>query len=203
MRVVFGLGHGICPWNASVRETEASSEPQDVSRSTFNCLLGGKVTKIEGINDFRSGSTFAGWPRKKTATQFTFFGKVRSHGPTGCCSCAEIVRVICHATKDNEVWVWVRSYSRYWYSHKAIFQRCMRSAKRPWRTCPSAGLFLVHHLLMARSTSARPGPRSTCVRAKARSMVRYLLLVPKWCCSECFRFRHGRRSDGRLKVRLL
>jgi hypothetical protein len=37
-------------------------------------------------------------------------------------------------------------------------------------TCPSAGLFLVHHLLMAKSTSALPGARRACVRENARNM---------------------------------
>ena len=36
------------------------------------------------------------------------------------------------------------------------------------RTCPSAGRFLVHHLLMAMSTSCLPGPKTARVRENAR-----------------------------------
>jgi hypothetical protein len=42
------------------------------------------------------------------------------------------------------------------------------------RTCPSAGLFLAHHFVMARSTSARTGAFRTRVRAKPRIMVIFM-----------------------------
>ena len=43
-------------------------------------------------------------------------------------------------------------------------------------TCPSAGLFLPHHLVMARSTSDLPGPLRTRVRENAR-----IIVVPGCC----------------------
>jgi len=47
-------------------------------------------------------------------------------------------------------------------------------------TCPSIGLFLPHHLVMARSTSALAGPLRTFVRAKARIIVDLVVVFRVW-----------------------
>lgn len=52
--------------------------------------------------------------------------------------------------------------------------------ERQFLTCPSVGRFFVHHLVMAMSTSARPGPRRAWVRVKARSMVDNTQVEKKW-----------------------
>jgi hypothetical protein len=163
--MIFNIGKMLCNAETGVSQSNTSSKPDNVCRSTVNNLSGeGLQPRSYGdllMGRDTSGDLYIGTREEERKLESWNQYHVRS----------EV------ALKIGVVALEIGSFQS-----TAIVPNVgscsMRSQHVEWLfrhhdglTCPSAGLFLVHHLVMAISTSARPGAITARVREKARIML--------------------------------
>jgi hypothetical protein len=143
-----------CNSNTTVSQSNSPPKPDNVSRSTVNNLLGEGLQPRSYwdllVSRDTSGDLFIG--TREEARKLESLNQY--HGRS------EDVALEIGSFRSTAIVLYNAKPRR-----RGLFLHhdCL--------TCPSAGLFLVHHLLIATSTSARPGPNTARVREKARIMV--------------------------------
>jgi hypothetical protein len=144
--IVFSIGKVLCNSDTAVSQTNSSSKIDNVCRGTVDNLRGEGLQPRSYwdllVSRDTSGNLFIGTREEERKLESDVALEIGSFQST--------VIVLYNAKSQRA---------------ESLFLH------HDGRTCPSAGLFLVHHLLIATSTSARPGANTARVREKARIMV--------------------------------